>query len=130
MPRHSDHGTREVWRQRFQRFATSGVPVARFCAREGVSVASFYNWRKKLASNGTRRRTAGGRSSLRSRPALPGPSFQAVTVVPSVPEVCIHLPGGARIEVRGDDLDTVRAVVAEVADFRPRLHGTLERLRL
>jgi hypothetical protein len=36
-------------------------------------------------------------------------------VIPSPSGVSIQLPGGARIEVRADDLDAVRAVVAEVA---------------
>lgn len=104
MPRHSDDTTREAWRKRFQRFAKSGLPVARFCARQGVSVASFYNWRKKLMSNGSRRRPSGR-----------GPAFQPVAVVPATAGVSIHLPCGTRIEVGAADLDTVRAVVAEVA---------------
>ena len=36
------------WRERVQRFSSAGVSVGRFCEREGVSVAAFYQWRKKL----------------------------------------------------------------------------------
>ena len=39
-----------AWRQRLERFGRSGLPVTRFCAAEGVSLASFYLWRKKLAA--------------------------------------------------------------------------------
>jgi hypothetical protein len=104
MSRHSYGATRDEWRARLDRFARAGLPVVRFCAREGVSTASFYLWRKRLAPHGFHRQAAGR-----------GPSFQAVTVVPAVPGVSVHLPGGARIEVHGVDLDVVRAVVAEVA---------------
>jgi hypothetical protein len=31
-----------AWRQRLERFGRSGLPVTRFRAAEGVSVASFY----------------------------------------------------------------------------------------
>lgn len=104
MPRHSNDSTRQCWQQRFDRFAMSEMPVARFCGREGVSVASFYNWRKKLKAYRPRRRRPGQRAS-----------FQPVTVVPAAPGVSIHLACGTRIEVGAADLDTVRAVVAEVA---------------
>jgi hypothetical protein len=39
-----------AWRQRLEQFARSGLPVTRFCAAEGVSVASFYLWRKRLTA--------------------------------------------------------------------------------
>jgi hypothetical protein len=104
MSRNSVDATRKAWRNRFQRFAKSGLPVARFCSREGVSVASFYYWRKKVVPNGARRRPAGRRGA-----------FRVVKVVPPAPGVSIHLACGTRIEVRAEDLDAVRAVVAELA---------------
>jgi hypothetical protein len=104
MSRHSDDSAHEAWRRRFERFGKSDLPVAGFCAREGVSVASFYHWRKRLMSNGSGRRPSGR-----------GPAFQPVAVVPATAGVSIYLPCGARIEVGAGDLDTVRAVVAEVA---------------
>ena len=110
MSGHAYDASGDAWRARLERFAQSGLAVVRFCAREGVSVASFYYWRKRLAAPGLRRRAPG-------RPR----SFQAVTVVPAVPGVSIHLPGGARIEVRTEDLETVRAVIAEVARAAARL---------
>ena len=33
------------WRALLSRFSTSGLSVAAFCDREGVSTASFYGWR-------------------------------------------------------------------------------------
>ena len=40
---------RQQWGGRLRRFAGSKLSVAEFCRREKVSVASFYQWRKKLA---------------------------------------------------------------------------------
>jgi hypothetical protein len=48
------------WRERFERFSSCGLAVARFCAQEHVSVASFYHWRKMLGHKGRRRRTTDG----------------------------------------------------------------------
>jgi len=104
MARSSDPTKVAGWRGRFQRFARSGLAVARFCAKERVSVASFYYWRKKLGPQGR---------------AQPVPecddAFQQVTVVSAAVGVSIRLPGGAQIEVGSEHLDTVRVVIAEVA---------------
>lgn len=101
-----------AWRGRLQRFAGSRLAVARFCAKERVSVASFYYWRKKLGSQGRPQR----RPQRRPQPVPEcDDAFQQVTVVPAAVGVSIRLPGGARIEVGSERLDTVRAVIAEVA---------------
>ena len=36
------------WRERLERFESSGQSGAAFCRDEGVSQASFYKWRKRL----------------------------------------------------------------------------------
>lgn len=38
------------WRQVIQKQPGSGLAVNRFCEREGVSTASFFAWRKRLAA--------------------------------------------------------------------------------
>ncbi len=97
-----------AWRGRVKRFARSGLAVARFCAKERVSVAAFYYWRKKLGQL--------GRPQRRPQPVPEcDDAFQQVTVVPAAVGVSIRLPGGAQIEVGSERLDTVRAVIAEVA---------------
>jgi hypothetical protein len=40
---------RTEWRARLARQATSGLSVAEFCRREGISAASYYHWRSRLA---------------------------------------------------------------------------------
>ena len=39
------------WREIVERQPESGLSVARFCEDEGVSTASFYNWRRRLAES-------------------------------------------------------------------------------
>lgn len=95
-----------LWRERFARFARGELPVGAFCAREQVSVASFYYWREKVGQSG---RPSQGQPRA-NRPGV----FQPVTVVPAVPAVRIALPGGTRIEVGAEDLEVVRAVVEAV----------------
>lgn len=49
MGRQIDWGKRREWEQRLARRESSGLTVAEFCEWEGVSVAAFYQWRKKFS---------------------------------------------------------------------------------
>ena len=108
MARSSDSGKAVAWRRRVRRFERSGLTVARFCLQEGISKASFYRWRNKLAG----RPTQGGDQT---------PAFQAVRVATCIPTetgtdapVSIQLPGGVRVEVPTENLDAIRAVLGEL----------------
>ena len=57
MGRHADHGKHCEWIERIRRRRESGLTVAEFCEWEGVSVASFYNWQKKLRGMKSRRQS-------------------------------------------------------------------------
>lgn len=59
MARPRDPDLERAWRQRLQRQASSGLSIPAFCAREGVSCASFHTWKRRLAT--------------RSLPACPDP---------------------------------------------------------
>jgi putative transposase len=41
----------ESWRAVLARFAESGLSVQAFCEREEIGIASFYQWRAKLAGS-------------------------------------------------------------------------------
>jgi hypothetical protein len=41
--------TRQLWTDRLKRFRTADQTVAAFCAAEGVSVPTFYQWKRRLA---------------------------------------------------------------------------------
>jgi hypothetical protein len=49
MARPKDLGLEHTWRRRLRRQVTSGLSIPEFCSREGVSTASFYAWRRRLA---------------------------------------------------------------------------------
>jgi len=107
MPRSTDPRKLALWRKRLERFSLGELAVGRFCARERVSVASFYYWREKVGKLGR-----SGRGGLRTdRPGV----FQPVRVVRAAPAVRIELPCGTRLEVATEDLEVVRAVVGVVA---------------
>lgn len=90
----ADLGLAGRWRARLERFRRGGLTVSRFCANEGVSVASFYGWRRKLAAGSAfagQRRVAGDAS------------FQTVELLAGWPEVrvAIRLGEGVTIGVSG-----------------------------
>jgi hypothetical protein len=125
MSRSTDTRKLALWRRRFERFSRGELAVGPFCARERVSVASFYYWREKAGECG---RGGEGRPQTDRRSV-----FQPVTVVPTgsaeltaeaAPAIRIELPGGARIEVRTGDLEVVRAVVGVVARSDDGRHGS------
>lgn len=42
----------EMWRRRLREFERGTEGVAAFCRRVGVSVATFYGWRRQVAPSG------------------------------------------------------------------------------
>jgi transposase len=47
--RRDSAATRQLWTDRLKRFRTADQSVVAFCAAEGVSVPTFYQWRRRLA---------------------------------------------------------------------------------
>jgi putative transposase len=63
------------WREVMLRFSEAGTTVSAFCAREGLSMSSFYRWRERLDSVGNAGGAAprrGGRSELAVQPTAAG----------------------------------------------------------
>ncbi|MEI6257076.1 MAG: hypothetical protein WCQ77_10580, partial [Planctomycetota bacterium] len=48
MARPADPRKSAAWQRRLQRFTASGTTISKFCDREGVSVAAFHYWRRRL----------------------------------------------------------------------------------
>ena len=92
MSRRADGRKVAEWRGRFERFRRSGVSVSRFCLAEKVSVAPYYQWRKKLAalSLADTSRSAVGAEAAES--------FARVRLVGAA-NVAAWLPGGTRLEI-------------------------------
>jgi hypothetical protein len=51
VPRTSSPELARQWRERIHRFEHSELTVAEFCQLEGYSVASVYQWRRRLADD-------------------------------------------------------------------------------
>jgi hypothetical protein len=119
MPRLPDPELMAAWEARLASFERSQLTVAEFCEVENVSVASFYQWRRKLegqaGSVGTRRREGGEFIAVRLR---------------SAPQTArLSLPGGATIELpSGLESDRLRELIAAVIEVTSRAadHSTEE----
>ena len=88
------------WRNLIDCWKSSGQSVAAFCAANHVSPATFYSWRKRLATRG--RDTA-----------APAPTFAPVRVVPD-PTADVILPNGliVRVPVGTEPAAVTRLVAA------------------
>jgi hypothetical protein len=115
MARRCDARKDAEWGKRLKRFRRSGLTVARFCAEEHVSVASFYYWYKKLGQTASRRRS-------RLRPGV----FQQVAVVPARTTLASDMPVVGRdtpaaVPAPREVVATTRAMTPVAAAHAPRV---------
>jgi len=93
-----------AWRARMSQQASSGWTVAEYCRREGISQASYYQWKRRLQTNADRsesptvaRRVAapGARSVPGHGPASPGRFLQVPLSVSRMDESveCVFVDG-------------------------------------
>jgi hypothetical protein len=93
---------RQVWAERLQRFAESGLTVVSFCRSEEVSAQAFYYWRQKLGTQ--------------SAGTEPGPARLLPVRLTTAAPVEVVLPGGPVLRLApGCDLAFVRSLVAALA---------------
>jgi hypothetical protein len=93
--------TRQAWMAPLARFADSGLTVATFCDREGVSVPSFYYWKRQRGDDDGPAASAGA------------PALLPVRLSAAPTPVELLLPGGAVLRLSpGCDLDFVRTLRA------------------
>jgi hypothetical protein len=118
-------GAREVgqearrgeWRMRLERFRASGISVMAFCARENVSVASYYYWARLIREEVAREQRGRASSSgpvtsrgtrLTSR-AIPSPTLGTYSYGGSG-VVRFLLPSGAEILVPVEQVDLIQSL--------------------
>jgi hypothetical protein len=101
--------TRQAWIDRIDRFDTAGQSVAQFCAAQGVSPASFYQWRNRLRSEASTNPSIAGfipvklpvklpsKLPVKLPGKLPGDSSIAQTQPQPATVMSVELPGGVRI---------------------------------
>ena len=105
MARSRDARKWQEWRQRMQRFEERQESVAAFCRDEGVSEASFYHWRRRLAEPLVQE--LGDRVDATS-------GFRPVHVLTAT-HISVRLPGGTRLRVPSSDPEAVRLVIETLA---------------
>lgn len=88
--------TFEKWRELVERQRTSGLSVAKFCARHGVAVPSLYAWRRRLAAP----------------PAFVEAKWVGAPGARSSGMIEVRLRGGRRLLVRREHFD--RELLVEV----------------
>jgi transposase-like protein len=108
MSRVSSTQKRLLWRKRLQRFARSKLSVTEFCRREGVSAASFYQWRRKMAD------------SLPDDAAqqLPGQARFIPVEVAATTGLEVYFPNGVRLTLPASDHELVRLSLNTIAQAR------------
>jgi hypothetical protein len=103
MSRQTDRRKAVAWERRLGRFGESGLTVARFCDREGVSIATFHYWQRKF-------RDASVDEAASATPAVPVARFDPVEVL-SRQAVTIRFAGGAVMEIPEDREDLLKATI-------------------
>lgn len=99
---------RSRWRDRFRRFGRSKLTVAEFCRREGVSVPSFYEWRRKLADSSP---------NGHARPSVERACFIPVQGAPTT-GLQVEFPNGVRLTLPSSDQELVRMSIDTIAQAR------------
>lgn len=104
MARSADSRKVVEWRRRLRRYEKTEMTAAAFCEAEGVSTASLYQWRRKLAREATELAEAPSGSA----------GFTPVRIVAS-PAMAAHLPGGTKLEIPLGDAAALKVAIAALA---------------
>ncbi len=113
MVRGFDASKLELWQRRLREFEVGSLSVVEFCRRTGISKATFYVWRRKLAglaqSLPESNSRATGKSVLSFLPVqITGQSSSTIEVL---------LTNGTRVFVASDDREAVRTVLHSAAEI-------------
>lgn len=104
-------GARQAWIERLARFAESGLRPAAFCAQEGVSLPSFYSWKRRLSA------PACSPDAQPTPDTRPSPRLLPVRLPSANTVVELVLCGGTVLRVGpGCDLAFVRALIEALGD--------------
>jgi hypothetical protein len=83
--RRDSAATRQLWTDRLKRFRSADQTVVEFCAAEGVSAPTFYQWKRRLA---------------RTAPSAAAPTVVPIRITtpdPTTPAVEVLFPSGALV---------------------------------
>jgi transposase-like protein len=110
----------ELWGRRLREFDRGHATVSEFCRRLGVSVATFYQWQRKLSSaaNGAARTSTAVTMPAAKPGQATGPIHFLPVEITAASQVEVSLPGGARLSIPSREHDALRTVVAALLDER------------
>lgn len=115
MPRVSDPALRMRWQRRLLKFQTFHGSVRRFCDAEGVSVASFYQWRQKLSDDSDATKADAPTAAEENEAAQFVPLQLVQQTTRHAPtHAAVVLAGGTRIELPSEDSAVFQAVIRSV----------------
>ena len=121
----------DVWMRRIQRFSRSRLTVAEFCEREDVSVAAFYQWRRRLVALGQPPAAAAqaqARGSLPAQVVSGAPEgFVPVRVLQSS-AIEVRLPNGVTLTLPVGDPEVLRQALLLVSQIPAPAHRVTEGL--
>jgi hypothetical protein len=108
-----DAGKEQFWRGVVSRWQRSELSVRDFCAKESVSEASFYAWRRAIAERDDENDRGQRRTGGTGRPGIAGPVFVplGVAAAPLALELVLGSNRVVRIP-RGFDAATLRQLLA------------------
>jgi transposase len=112
-----DLGKEQFWRGVLRRWQGSKLTVGQFCAGHGVSVASFYSWRRIIAERDRQARQPSDSTAAGDRPV-----FVPLSVTPALPNPTLEVVAGSGRIVRippGFDADTLRRLLAVLEEASP-----------
>jgi hypothetical protein len=115
MKRGFDIHKRREWEERFARHRTGGLTVADFCAKERVSVNTFYYWAKRVGSQLGGARTARTGKAAEGMPKrLRQASAVAHAAAASAGVVRFRLSAAVEVSVPANCLEAIRCLVQSI----------------
>jgi transposase len=96
-----------LWDKRLRHFEQSGQSASTFCSQQGLSLPSFYAWRRRLRCSDS------ASTPVDASNTADGPRFVPIKLLPASTPVELVLPTGTIVRVPpGCDLVFLRALVA------------------
>ena len=112
MQRGVDGEKLELWRRRMEEYELGAETVAAFCQRVGVSAATFYFWRRRVAGETIGRKSVERSVLPGSSGSVPPLSFLPIQVTDqSRSPIEVVLTGGTRVLVPSDDRQSLQIVL-------------------
>jgi hypothetical protein len=126
MVRRPDEQKLQQWRERFDRFQSSGLTVEQFCSNEHVSANTFYSWMKRVGWRSTKVQPAWRAPERFCKPVrrvtVPAGARNSATV-----HFRLH---AAEISVPANCLDVIRCLTLCVQHSPTERNGVFQEVRV